>query len=152
MKKLIKLLFPKTYKAIYDEGYNTCYSDALNSYAHNHDYYDDYEENYDDQYPEGYWVDEDNEPVYEEETYADHYNNTNYALHGQDDPQETYAYKPHLEVGDKIHLHSRQGMYTVTQVFDYSFAFRTNSDTEDNYADYDDYKCHAGGLWNFKGK
>jgi hypothetical protein len=132
MKKLIKLLFPKTYKAIYDEGYNTCYSDALNSYDdryddHNDDYYDDY----DDQYPEGYWDEPQNEENQEE---------------------ETYEHKPHLEVGDKIHLHSRQGMYTVTQVFDYSFAFRTKHDTEDNYADYDDYKCHAGGLWNFKGK
>jgi hypothetical protein len=128
MKKLIKLLFPKTYKAIYDEGYNTCYSDAFNSYD---DRYDDHYDDYEDQYPEGYWDELQNEENQEE---------------------ETYEHKPHLEVGDKIYLHSRQGMYTVTQVFDYSFAFRTKHDTEDNYADYDDYKCHAGGLWNFKGK
>ena len=46
MKKLIKLMFPKTYQAILNEGYYNAFNEYNNDYNHedydNHDDYDNY--------------------------------------------------------------------------------------------------------------
>lgn len=58
MKKLIKLLFPKTYDSIYREGFSRCYEIYVTS-EDDEEYYagdelDEPTEYYDD-YPEDYW-------------------------------------------------------------------------------------------------
>jgi hypothetical protein len=58
---------------------------------------------------------------------------------------------PVLNAGDKIHLYSKEGMYTVAKVYNDSFAYCTKY-SELSYANYSDYKCHAGGRWNNKGE
>jgi hypothetical protein len=140
MKKLIKLLFPKTYQAIYDEGYNQCWG-----YCNPDSDYDQY-----DDYPEDYY-DEQDELA---RLHAEHCNELleEYEEDCRREAQalaEIYLPKaPLLEIGDKVHLHSIKGMYTVTEVYTDSFAFRTNHDEKDSYAEFSDYKCHAGGIWN----
>jgi len=160
MKKVIKFLFPKTYKAIYDEGYNQCWGDynSEDDYPEYDDHYEHYVED-DYQYPDNYW-DEDGEHEHEE-TYADFYNRTNDILIEEWEElcreeekalAEIYLPKaPELEVGDKIHLHSKMGMYTVVEVYTNSFAYKTRY-SDVSYANYKDYKCHAGGKWNYKGE
>lgn len=155
MKKLIKLLFPKTYQAIYDEGYNQCWGDYTHNYNHpeyddypEDDYYDAYHPDYD--YPEDYINEQDElTRLHTEhcaqliEEYEEDCRREEQAL------AELYLPKaPLLEIGDKVHLHSIQGMYTVTEVYTDSFAFRTKHDEKDSYAEFSDYKCHAGGRWN----
>ena len=142
MKTLVKFLFPKTYKAIYDEGYNACYSDALNSYEdddYSNDYYDDYYDDHNnndyDEYSEQQVEEWERECIEEEKALA-----------------EIYLPKaPELQIGDKVHLHSKQGMYTITEVYNDSFAYCTKY-SEISYANYADYKCHAGGRWNQRGE
>lgn len=133
MKKVIKLLFPKTYKAIFDDGYYQAYSEFDYDPDYN-DYqqYDDYHPDYDEYYNQ---IAEDwEEECRQEEQLL----------------EEIYIPKPPtLEVGDKIHLHSKLGMYTVTEVYTDSFAYCTKH-SDISYADYSDYKCHAGGKWNLK--
>lgn len=146
MKKLIKFLFPKTYQAIFSEGYNECW-DIYNQY-YNHD---DYESYYDYDYEEQYEQDElqrlhDEHYAELAEEYEQECRKAEELLAEIYNPQP-----PLLEVGDKVHLHSKQGMYTVTEVYNDSFAYCTKH-SDISYADYSDYKCHAGGLWNFKGK
>jgi len=146
MKKLIKFLFPKTYQAIFSEGYNECWDIYNQDYNH-----DDYESYYDYDYEEQY---EQNEL---QRLHDEHYAELAKEFEEQQRQEEQilaelYIPKtPQLEIGDRIHLHSKQGMYTVTEVYDYSFAYCTKH-SDISYADYSDYKCHAGGLWNFKGK
>jgi hypothetical protein len=53
-----------------------------------------------------------------------------------------------LEVGDKIHLKSKLGIYTVKEV--YLFHFVVSTAHNEFSVSNDDYKCHAGGNWNFK--
>ena len=151
MKKLIGLLFPKTYQAIINEGYNQ----ALNDYNSNY-YHDDYDhDDYD--YTQQYEQDElqrihdehyQHEEYYAElaEEYAEGCREAEKLLAEIYNPQP-----PLLEVGDKIHLHSKLGMYTVTKVYNGSFAYRTRDSIDNSYADYSDYKCHAGGKWSSRG-
>lgn len=154
MKKLIKFLFPKTYQAIFSEGYNECWNIYNQDYIHDDYDYDDYDYEYDD-------YDCDYEEQYEQDElqrlHDEHYAKLAKEWEEQQRQEEqllaeTYLPKtPQLEIGDKIHLHSKQGMYTVTEVYNDSFAYCTKH-SDISYADYSDYKCHAGGLWNFKGK
>jgi hypothetical protein len=164
MKKFIKLLFPKTYQAIYDEAYgygrydmneewmcaNGAYDDDVINHAHyemNMELQRLHHEHY---YPEDYMNEQDElarlhaehcDELLEE--YEEDCRREEQAL------AELYLPKaPLLEIGDKVHLHSIQGMYTVTEVYTDSFAFRTNHDEKDSYAELSDYKCHAGGRWN----
>lgn len=145
MKKIIKLLFPKTYQAIHAEGYNQ----AINEY---HDYYNDYDEAYEYRQHEL-----EMQRLYEEQALHEEY----YAELAEEYEKEcrkaeeilAEIYNPKaplLYEGDKIHLHSKEGMYTVTEVYNDSFAYRTRDSIDNSYADYSDYKCHAGGRWNKK--
>ena len=147
MKKLIKLLFPKTYQAIIDEAYGYGRYDEHAEWMHANDDYDyrQYEadmelqklhdEHYDRIAEDEYQLELTR--LYEEDCKGE-----------QEELIKLYTPKqPLLSVGDKIHLHSKQGMYTVTQVNEYSFAYCTKY-SENSYADYNDYKCHAGGKWN----
>ena len=156
MKKLIKLLFPKTYQAILDDSYNQAYAECNGNYD-NHDDYDYNYHDYTDQY------EQDELQRLHDEHYAriaeDQYQLELTRLHEEecqgDEQMLAKLYSPKvslLSVGDKIHLHSRQGMYTVTAVNKYAFAYRTRDSIDDRYADYNDYKCHAGGKWNNKGE
>ena len=138
MKKLIKFLFPKTYLSIFDDAYNQAYNDYNN-------YGDDYhDEDYD---PYG------NEMLqHDADIELQRLQDEHYAQMAEEDcrleQQELYTPKqPLLSVGDKIHLHSKQGMYTITEVYNDSFAYCTKY-SDISYADYSDYKCHAGGKWN----
>ena len=155
MKNLIKLLFPKTYQAIYDAGYNQAYN---HYYNHDNDYdllqHDEDMElerlHHEHYYHEDYYDEQDNlARLHDEhcnellEEYEEDCRREEEAL------AEIYLSKaPALEIGDKVHLHSIQGMYTVTEVYTDSFAFRTNHDEKNSYAEFSDYKCHAGGRWN----
>jgi hypothetical protein len=141
MKKLIKFLFPKTYQAIYSEGYNACYCEAYGS--HQEYYHDDYHDNYDDDYPEGYFEEQAEQELAEE--WERECREEGRALAELHLPKA-----PKLQIGDKVHLHSKQGMYTITEVYNDSFGYCTNY-SETSYADYSDYKCHAGGKWNNRG-
>ena len=165
MKKLIKLLFPKTYQAISDEGYDLGRYDEHASWMHANSGYE---------YETNEFLRESEQAMYEqmchdeylelERLHDEHYERIAedqyqleltriYEEECQGDREELiklYTPKePILSVGDKIHLHSKQGMYTVTKVFEYSFAYCTQY-SEDSYAHYSDYKCHAGGKWNHK--
>jgi len=140
MKKLIKLLFPKTYQAIFNDGYYQAYTEYSGDYDNNddydyHNYYDEYD--YDD---------------YQEQLELQKLHDECYAQTAENEQKVIKPQVPILSVGDKIHLHSRQGMYTVTAVNKYAFAYRTRDSIDDSYADYNDYKCHAGGKWNNKGE
>ena len=151
MKKLIKFLFPKTYLSIFDDAYNQAYNDYNN-------YGDDYhDEDYDPYGNELLQHDADIElERLHDEYYAqiaeEEYEAQLLKEYEEDcrlEQQELiklYAPKaPELNVGDKIHLHSKQGMYTITEVYNDSFAYRTRDSIDDAYTNYDDYKCHAGG-------
>jgi len=150
MKNLIKLLFPKTYQAIFQAGYNQACNDYHADYNHEYDHdllqHDkdmELQRLHDEHYAQ---IAEDEYQLeltrlYEEECKGE-----------QQELIKLYTPKvPLLSVGDKIHLHSKQGMYTVTKAFDYTFAYCTQY-SEDTYAHYSDYKCHAGGKWNNKGE
>ena len=70
MKKLIKLLFPKTYDSIYREGFSLCYEIYVTP-EDNEEYYGEYNEDeldypadYYDDYPAEYW--EEMQTLYEE--------------------------------------------------------------------------------------
>lgn len=151
MKKLIKLLFPKAYQAIISEGYNQAYND-YNSI------YDDYDSDYDYSYEDR----EREEMEQLQQLHDEHYLHEEYYAELAEEYEnecrkaeeflaEIYNPKaPLLSVGDKIHLHSKQGMYTVAEVYNNSFAYCTQY-SELSYANYNDYKCHAGGKWNYKG-
>lgn len=152
MKKLIKLLFPKTYQAIITEGYNQAYNNYNEDYNRpEHDYYD-YNEQYDQDELQRLH-DEHYDRIAEEEYQLELTRMYEEDCKGeQQELIKLYTPKqPLLSVGDKIHLHSKQGMYTVTKAFEYSFAYRTRDSIDDSYADYNDYKCHAGGRWNNRG-
>jgi hypothetical protein len=165
MKKLIKLMFPKTYQAISDEGYGLGRYDENAEWMFANDNYV-YESNEFIRESEQAMYEQmcDNEYLELERLHNEHYERIaedEYQLEltrlheedCQEDQKELiklYTPKePLLSVGDKIHLHSKQGMYTVTKVFEYSFAYCTQY-SEDSYAHYSDYKCHAGGKWNRK--
>ena len=147
MKKLIKLLFPKTYQAIINEGYNQ----AFNDYNSNYDDYDDYD--YTQQYEQDELQRLHDEHYLHEEYYAELAEEYEKECRKAEELlAEIYNPQPPLlEVGDKIHLHSKQGMYTVTEVYNDSFAYRTRDSIDNSYANYSDYKCHAGGRWNKRG-
>ena len=145
MKKLIKLLFPKTYQAIYDDGYAlgyNVYNNYDDEYDHDHEYTEhelEMQRLHDEHYlHEEYYAELAEEYEREcrkaEQFLAEIYN-----------PKP--ASVPVLNVGDKIHLHSKLGMYTVTKVYNDSFAYCTKY-SDISYANYSDYKCHAGGRWN----
>jgi len=153
MKKLIKLLFPKTYQAIITEGYNQAYNNYNEDYNRpEHDYYD-YNEQYDQDELQRLH-DEHYDRIAEEEYQLELTRMYEEDCKGeQQELIKLYTPKqPLLSVGDKIHLHSKQGIYTVTKAFEYSFAYRTRDSIDDSYADYNDYKCHAGGRWNNRGE
>jgi hypothetical protein len=148
MKKLIKLMFPKTYQAIITEGYNQAYNDYNEDYNRpEHDYYDYNQQDNQDELQRLH--DEHYDRIAEDE-----YQLELTRLYEEDCKEEQQELiklytpkKPLLSVGDKIHLHSKQGMYTVTKAYEYSFAYCTQY-SDESYADYNDYKCHAGGRWN----
>lgn len=159
MKRLVKLLFPKTYQAIYDDGYIQAYNVYNNHYD---DHYDDYDEDYDYHQRENEYAQHelemlrlDEEQALHEEYYAElaeEYEQE--CIKTREFLAEMYNPKPVgvpvLNAGDKIHLHSKEGMYTVAEVYNDSFAYCTKY-SELSYANYSDYKCHAGGRWNNKG-
>lgn len=174
MKKLIKLLFPKTYKAIYDEAYGYGRYDEHAVWMHANSGYE---------YETNEFLREAEQAMYEQRYHDEYKHDHEYAqhelemlrLHDEHYLHEEYyaelaeeyeqecrkaeellaeIYNPQpplLEVGDKIHLHSKQGMYTVTEVYNDSFAYRTRDSIDNSYANYSDYKCHAGGRWNKRG-
>lgn len=151
MKKLIKLLFPKTYQAIITEGYNQAYNNYNEDYNRpEHDYYD-YNEQYDQDELQRLH-DEHYDRIAEEEYYAELAEEYEQECRKAEELlAEIYNPQPPLlEVGDRIHLHSKLGMYTVAEVYNDSFAYCTQY-SELSYADYSDYKCHAGGRWNNRG-
>lgn len=158
MKRLVKLLFPKTYQAILDEGYYQAINEYNNYYTQ-----DDYDEDYEYHQRENEYAQHELEMLrlHEEQALHEEY----YAELAEEYEKECIkaeqllaeiynpkpADAPVLNVGDKIHLHSKQGMYTVAEVYNDSFAYCTKY-SELSYADYSDYKCHAGGRWNDKGR
>jgi len=154
MKRVIKFLFPKTYQAIYDKGYYQCMFDVNNIHdnpeCYEHDIYD-HPEYYDDAYYEQEELERLSAEHYAQlaeqellEEWEEECRKEERAL------AEIYLPKaPDLQVGDKIHLHSKQGMYTVVEVYTDSFAYNT-AHSDISYADYEDYKCHAGGMWKLR--
>jgi hypothetical protein len=154
MKKLIKLMFPKTYQAIINEGYNHAFNEYNHDYNHDAHDYDDHDYDYHHEQDELQRLhDEHYDKIAEDECQLELTR-----LHEEDcqgDREKLiklYTPKqPLLSVGDKIHLHSKQGMYTVTEAHEFSFAYCTQY-SEKSYADYNDYKCHAGGKWNYRGE
>lgn len=172
MKRLVKLLFPKTYQAIYDEAYGYGRYDEHAVWMHANSGYE-YETNeflreseqamYEQRYHDEYTHEHEN-AQYELEMdrlYAEHCLHEEYYAELAEEYEkecikaeqllaEIYNPKPPvLEVGDKIHLHSKQGMYTVVEVYTDSFAYNT-AHSDISYADYEDYKCHAGGMWKLR--
>ncbi len=157
-------MFPKTYQAIYDEAYGYGRYDEHASWMHANSGYE---------YETNEFLRESEQAMYEqsqhdeylelERLHNEHYLHEEYYAELAEEYEqeckkaeellaEIYTSQPPLlEVGDKIHLHSKQGMYTITEVYNDSFAYCTKY-SDNSYADYSDYKCHAGGLWNFKGK
>ena len=139
MKKLIKLLFPKTYAAIHLDGYNACeeyYNPDRIDYSDEEYYEEEYHPDY-DEYPEGYWDDSyHTEEIYEE-----------IEIIRTENSIESVCI-PKLEINDKVHLHSKKGIYTVTEVYIDSFAYTTSKAKKNSYALYEDYKCHVGGIRN----
>jgi hypothetical protein len=142
MKKLIKLLFPKTYDSIYREGFSNCYEiyvtyenypdENFSDEEFDQEYNSDY-----DEYPEGYWDDSyHTEEIYEEIE----------QIHTENSIESVCI--PKLEINDKVHLHSKKGIYTVTEVYIDSFAYTTSKAKKNSYALYEDYKCHVGGIRN----
>jgi hypothetical protein len=163
MKKLIKLMFPKTYQAIYDEAYGYGRYDMNEEWMHANSGYEYetnefireseqamYEQRYQDEYLELERLH--NEHYLHEEYYAELAEEYEQECRKAEELlAEIYNPQPPLlEVGDRIHLHSKQGMYTVAEVYNDSFAYCTQY-SELSYANYSDYKCHAGGKWNSKG-
>lgn len=160
MKKLIKLLFPKTYQAIFDEAYGYGRYDEYTQWMFANDNYE---------HEPNEFIRESEKAMYYHDEYLElqRLHDEHYAKIADDEYQleltrlheeeckgeqqeliKLYTPKqPLLKVGDKIHLHSKQGMYTVTQVHEYSFAYCTKY-SDNSYADYSDYKCHAGGMHN----
>ena len=146
MKKLIKFLFPKTYQAIFDDGYTLAYNVYNNYEGEDDDDYDYQQYDFDNEYYEHELEMQNLHDEYHAELVEEYEQECRKA---EQFLAEIYNPKPPaLEVGDKIHLHSKQGMYTVTEVYNDSFAYRTRDSIDDAYANYDDYKCHAGGRWN----
>lgn len=153
MKRLVKLLFPKTYQAILDEGYYQAINDYKN-YDEDYDYYQRENEFFAEHELEMQRLHDEHylhEEYYAElaEEYEQECIKTREFLAEMYNPKP--AGVPALNVGDKIHLHSKEGMYTVAEVYNDSFAYCTQY-SELSYADYSDYKCHAGGRWNNKGR
>ena len=154
-------MFPKTYQAIYDEAYGYGRYDEHASWMHTNSGYE---------YETNEFLRESEQAMYEQsqhdeylelqKLHDEHYLHEEYYAELAEEYEqecrkaekllaEIYTPKqPLLSVGDKIHLHSKQGMYTVTKANEYSFAYRTRDSIDDSYADYNDYKCHAGGRWN----
>lgn len=56
--------------------------------------------------------------------------------------------KPDVRVGDRVHLHTYRGMYTVYEVRDEGFRIRTRNYTFPQLIPWKDFKCLAGGTWN----
>lgn len=157
-------MFPKTYQAIYDEAYGYGRYDEHASWMHANSGYE---------YETNEFLRESEQAMYEQSQHDEylelqrlhdeHYLHEEYYTELAEEYEQecrkaeellAEIYNPQpplLEVGDKIHLHSKQGMYTITEVYNDSFAYCTKY-SDNSYADYSDYKCHAGGLWNFKGK
>lgn len=163
MKKLIKLLFPKTYQSIVDEAYGYGRYDEHAEWMHANSGYE---------YETNEFLRESEQAMYEQrchdeyqhelemqKLHDEHYLHEEYQAELAEEYErecrkaeeflaEIYNPKPPLlEVGDRIHLHSKQGMYTVVEVYNDSFAYCTQH-SELSYSDYSDYKCHAGGKWN----
>jgi hypothetical protein len=158
-------LFPKTYQSIVDEayGYGRYDEHAEWMYASSGYEYETneflreseqamYEQRYHDEYRHQHELEM-------QKLYDEHYLHEEYQAELAEEYErecrkaeeflaEIYNPKPPLlEVGDRIHLHSKQGMYTVAEVYNDSFAYCTQY-SELSYTDYSDYKCHAGGRWN----
>jgi hypothetical protein len=147
MKKLIKLLFPKIYTSIFNEGYTKGQLDYSESGPQDHYQYD--EDEYDDyQYDEQEYYDT---IEHENQYYQDLYDREE-EIPENDIVEDVIPVSttPKLEIGDKIHLFSKEGMYTIVSINPSTFGYRTRH-SDVSYTKYDDYKCHAGGLWNFKG-
>jgi hypothetical protein len=171
MKRVIKFLFPKTYQAIYDEAYGYGRYDMNEEWMCANGAYDDdeinraqYEMNMEIErlhhehyveneyyYPEDYINEQDELARLHDEHCAqliEEYEED--CRREEQELAEIYLPKaPDLQVGDKIHLHSKQGMYTVVEVYTDSFAYNT-AYSDISYADYEDYKCHAGGMWKLR--
>jgi hypothetical protein len=59
-----------------------------------------------------------------------------------------------IMIGDKIHIKSRQGIYTVVkttrnEIF-LTCKIWSYSETPIRVTTYDDFKCFAGGIWRIK--
>lgn len=173
MKKLFKLLFPKTYQAIFDEAYGLGRYDEHANWMHANSGYEYetneflreseqamYEQRYHDEYQ--HELEYHQHELEMQRLHDEHYLHEEYHAELAEEYErecrkaeqflaEIYNPKPAgvpvLNVGDKIHLHSKLGMYTVTEVYNDSFAYCTKY-SDISYANYSDYKCHAGGKWN----
>jgi hypothetical protein len=147
MMKLIKLLFPKVYTSIFNEGYKKGIHDYINYDPQDHYQYDDDEYQANQLYEQEYY----DMIEHENQHYQDLYDREE--EYPEDDivedviPENT---TPKLEIGDKVHLFSKEGMYTIVSINPSTFGYRTKH-SDVSYTYYSDYKCHAGGFWNFKG-
>lgn len=56
--------------------------------------------------------------------------------------------KPDVRIGNRVHLHTYRGMYTVYEVRDEGFRIRTQKYTLTQLIPWKDFKCLAGGNWN----
>lgn len=106
-------------------------------------------------------------------TIEDNFNPVNYCLlktdkyvcviHSNNEEIETYLVHQQLRelsmrkylpvrVGDRIHIHSRQGIYTIHEIHDKSLVITCNKwrHTKHKYVevDFKDFKCLAGGINN----
>ena len=61
------------------------------------------------------------------------------------------ATRPLVAVGDKIHLLSKQGLYEVYFISPEGFKIKTKHNTHTKLYPWTDFKCIAGGLWNYRG-
>jgi len=56
--------------------------------------------------------------------------------------------KKDLKIGQRIHLLSRKGMYTIDDMWEFSMVLKTNTGKH-IVVFYSDFKCLAGGIENF---
>lgn len=155
MKRIIKFLFPKTYDAIKQEGFNECWYDHSSC----RDIMFDQEEAEDrlaqqelEEMAEWMMQEEEARMMAEIEESARHFEmmqEDDSLFEKQAELKVPEITKPVLNPGDKIHLHSKNGIYTVEKVFASGFTYGTKH-KHGTYTDNSNYKCHRGGRWNKK--
>jgi hypothetical protein len=141
MKKLIKLLFPKVYTTIFNEGYalgqlhySECGPQDHNQYEEDYEAAQVYEEEYYDMIE------------HENQYYQDQYES--HPLDFWNYPKEEFEIDPSIRIGSRIHVHGIKSICIVTKYdnFDNIMYYKTEDNEKEIKGQYCDYIRHADKL------